>query len=192
VGKVQSEPLVKPICGALFIDPMVLEQAWVALEEMLGPRQDTSEPVAFTYSTYYDAEMGPGIRRCYASFASPVDAGFLASAKHATNRIERTLAQPDGRRRVNLDIGYLGAGQVVLATTKGVSHRVAIGRGIYGELTYTFAEGEYRPLPWTYPDYRDEGTRSFFLQVRSDYMRQHQAWSSSPGARHFTRRRESA
>jgi len=42
---------------------------------------------------------------------------------------------------------------VVLATTKGYSHRIYLGEGIFADLTLLYENGTYRPLQWTYPDY---------------------------------------
>ena len=61
------------------------------------------------------------------------------------------------RRTVNIDPGLLSEESLVLATTKASGHRVAIATGLWAEVTLRFERGEYRPLPWTYPDYRKAG-----------------------------------
>ncbi len=61
---------------------------------------------------------------------------------------------------------------MVLATTKSYDHRAYLGEGIYAELTYRYRQGSYRPLEWTYPDYRQESAIRFFNDVRQRYRRQ--------------------
>jgi len=61
---------------------------------------------------------------------------------------------------------------MVLATTKNYSHRLYLGKGIYAEVTLKYEDGRYKPLPWTYPDYRSEEYMEFFDSIREKYSRQ--------------------
>jgi len=92
----------------------------------------------------------------------------LAEIKLATNAIEQCRAV-DGRRTVNLDPGYLLLERFVLASGKNYAHRIHVGRGIYADLTLVFQRGEFRALPWTYPDYADHPLRRFLSAVRQKY-----------------------
>ena len=74
-----------------------------------------------------------------------------------------------GRRRVNLDPGYLLLERFVLASGKNFTHRIYIGQGIYADLTLMFQKGAFRTLPWTYPDYAARDMQSFLTQVRRKY-----------------------
>jgi hypothetical protein len=56
--------------------------------------------------------------------------------------------------------------QVVLATAKNYSHRSYIGKGYYAEVTLIYSGGDFRPLDWTYPDYRGETALTFFRELR--------------------------
>jgi hypothetical protein len=73
-------------------------------------------------------------------------------------------------RPINLDPGCIALSKLVLATTKDQAHRIYLGRGIYAEITLTYLNGAFRPMPWTYPDYRTEPYRRFFEQVRADLL----------------------
>ena len=64
---------------------------------------------------------------------------------------------------------YLLYERFVLATGKNYSHRIYIGDGIYADLTLIFQKGAYQSLPWTYPDYQDEGMKAFLALVRQKY-----------------------
>ena len=55
---------------------------------------------------------------------------------------------------MNLDPGLLSLGKLILASTKDNAQRIPLRDGIYAEVTLIYREKSYRPLPWTYPDYR--------------------------------------
>jgi hypothetical protein len=59
-----------------------------------------------------------------------------------------------GLRPVNLDPGLLSLARFVLASTKPSAHRVPLASGIYAEIELLFERGSFRPVEWTYPDYR--------------------------------------
>jgi hypothetical protein len=86
-----------------------------------------------------------------------VEAKFALAPPKENGKIKRTL---------NLDPGYLSLAKVVLASTKDYSHRLYLGRGIYGEVTLFFKDKSYNPYPWTYPDYRTPEYINFFNQMR--------------------------
>jgi hypothetical protein len=75
-----------------------------------------------------------------------------------------------GRRSVNIDPGYLVATRFILATGKNFNHRVYLARSIYADLTLLYDADRFRPLPWTYPDYRQADMLQFLGRVRSKYM----------------------
>jgi hypothetical protein len=78
----------------------------------------------------------------------------------------------DGKRQLNLDPGLITAERLILATGKNYSHRLYLGKGIYGDLTLLFSKGSYQPLPWTYPDYKDEQSIWMFNKIRERYLRE--------------------
>jgi hypothetical protein len=142
--------------------------ARAALEERFGPVDYASDPVPWSFSAYYDREMGPGIVRLFWSFERLVDPADLASIKRATNAIEDAF-RVGGDRTLDLDPGLLSLSRFVLATTKDGSHRVPLRDGIYAEVTLVFESGEFRPLPWTYPDYRDPAQLAVLEVLRERY-----------------------
>jgi len=115
--------------------------------------------------------MGAGIKRQFVSFTRLILTEQLPAIKLLTNEIEQDLAL-NGKRRVNIDPGYLNLAKVVLATTKDYSHRLYLGQGIYGEVTLTYAKGKFNPFPWTYPDYQTQAYRQFFEEIREIYKNQ--------------------
>jgi len=159
------------ICAATYRVPGHLEDAIGLLEGIFGPCDRASIPFPFEYTRYYEPEMGAGLWKVLAGFAGPCDPGYLASAKRSAIAIEDGLRDPvAGGRRVNLDPGLLGPSKLTLASTKEAAHRIYLGEGIYGEVTLLYERGTYRPLPWTYPDYREERVSGFLVGIRGDIL----------------------
>jgi hypothetical protein len=127
----------------------------------------------FDSTDYYAREMGGDLKRKWVAFGPLRERAYLAQAKHRSVELELRLANA-GNRSVNIDPGYVDDAQVVLATTKDYAHRLYIGMGYYAEptLIYVKGEGGYRPLEWTYPDYKTVRALRFFRDVRCEYLRQ--------------------
>lgn len=139
------------------------------LTRAFGPILEMSEAVPFTFTDYYDQEMGSTPMRSFLVFERLYDPALLAEAKLITNRIEERFSRKGGRT-INLDPGLLSAPNLILATTKNRSHRIPLKEGIYAEVTLTYEKGRFHALPWTYADYGSEPFRLLFKRYRSDYM----------------------
>jgi hypothetical protein len=148
-------------------DVELFETVKLELENEWGPVDRQSDLMEFFFTRYYEEELGSDLKRLFMSFAGLADPGRLPEMKLFTNYIEDKLSV-DGRRRVNIDPGYITPARLILATTKDNAHRVYLGRGIYGDLTliYSHSQGSFNPLPWTYPDYRSEEYIAYFKCVR--------------------------
>jgi len=140
------------------------------LRGRFGPVDFESECVPFTQTGYYEKEFGSGLRRKFISFEKLIAPDKLAGIKLITNRIEAALSA-GGRRKVNLDPGYLELAKFVLASTKDFSHRIYLAKGIYAEITLLYRSGAFRPLDWTYPDYRTEWYIETLEKIRQIYYR---------------------
>lgn len=134
----------------------------------LGPVEEDLGPLDFGFTTYYDAEMGPGIRRWIWAFSDLVDRSELSGIKCLTNRVEQTYSL-EGRRRFNLDPGLMTLGNFVLATGKDNAHRIYLRDGIFADLTLIYRGGTFRPLEWTYPDYADSQMLNLLNGLRQRY-----------------------
>jgi hypothetical protein len=151
-------------------EPDLLDELTQRLTQQYGPLELRSEPYLFDdFSSYYTPEMGAGQQKQFVSFAPMIAVERLPEFKLATNAIEQEYAD-DGKRRINIDPGYVTHAQMVLATTKAFSHRIYMGQGIFAELTYICRGKEFYPQEWTYPDYREPFAREFFRQVRESYL----------------------
>lgn len=161
-----------PVCPILALTYQQREQADQALEwfrEKAGEVSTSSEPFTFIHTRYYEPEMGSDLSKIFYAFADLMDPADLVSLKRYSNHIEERLSV-QGRRRVNLDPGYLEAAKLILATTKNFSHRIYLGQGIYGDVQLYWRDGRFQCNPWTYPDYQDATTLAFFTRVRDHYL----------------------
>lgn len=164
--------LVEPVCGGLV--------------ERFGAVDFTSEPLPFQYTRYYEPEMGAGLIRHLVSFQELISADLLPSIKRATNSIEDTFADDCGRRRINIDPGYVALSHVILATCKGFAHRPYLRDGVYADLTLIFRAQTFRALEWTFPDYGSAEMIQLLNTIRDGYLKQlrstapHTAQSASP------------
>jgi hypothetical protein len=163
---------VKIFCGLIGKDDR-MRQVLRRLEREFGEIDCETDVRDFDSTDYYAREMGSDLKRKWVAFRPLRERAYLARAKHLSVEVETELSA-GGRRTVNIDPGYVDDAQVVLATTKNYAHRVYIGMGYYAEptLIYVKGEGGYRPLEWTYPDYKTVKALRFFRDVRCEYLRQ--------------------
>lgn len=150
------------------------EEVEKRLINLFGPTDLRSGAFPFDSTHYYDEEMGVPLQRCFFSFADLIDPLQIPGAKTATNEIEIQFAKEHAAvsRPVNLDPGYMEESKIVLASTKNFYHRILVSRGIYAEVTMHFEGGDWRYLPWTFPDFRTGRYHLFFKGMRQIYRRQ--------------------
>jgi len=168
----------KIVLSVLARDKSVLDLVQPLLERAFGPIDTERGPLAFPFTSYYDAEIGSGIKRWLWSFENLVDRGELARIKCLTNEIEQSYTI-EGRRRFNLDPGFLTLANFVLATGKENAHRIYLEQGIFADLTLIFRSKTFRPLEWTYPDYADPKLIEILNGIREHYKCQLKAMSKA-------------
>ncbi len=162
----------KLFAGVLAASQEILPELKDKLEKLFGKTDLESETMAFDSTEYYEAEMGTGLWRKFYAFENLVEQESLVRAKLSTNRLEEEFSGMHGvKRPVNVDPGLLLPSKLILASCKNFSHRIYLGKGVYGEITLQYANGSFRILPWTFPDYRLEDYHEFFASVRQAYMR---------------------
>ncbi len=139
------------------------------LENHFGPIELHSPVMDFSFTDYYDEEMGSRPVRYLLLFRDLVDPSTLADLKKLTNAIEKDFASSDGKRKVNLDPGLLSLSSFILATCKDRSHRIPLRDGIYAETTLIYKNHDFQSLEWTYADYRSEDLRAIMRSFRDRY-----------------------
>ena len=164
----QAPKPAKLVIGLIMKDRSLFESLGVELSAGFGSVDMVSSWMPFDYTSYYEPEMGKPLFRRLLTYKKLIHQDELPEIKLATNRLEESVAQ-GGRRRVNIDPGYLLYERFVLASGKNFSHRIYIGRNIYADLTLIYQRGGFEKLPWTYPDYADQPMLEFLTRVRRKY-----------------------
>lgn len=175
MGKPEKPDPVKLFVGVMTGYPETIFDIKNELESRFGRVDGDSQLFPFDYTDYYGDEMGDRLKKKFFAFQALVSPKELVEIKLQANELEKELAgklETEVARPVNIDPGYVGLSKMVLATTKNYSHRLYLGKGIYAEVTLKYEDGRYKPLPWTYPDYRSEEYMEFFDSIREKYSRQ--------------------
>ena len=164
----QAPKPAKLVIGLIMKDRELFEPLGVELSAGFGSVDMVSSWMPFDYTSYYETEMGTPLFRRLLTYKKLINQDELPEIKLATNRLEQSVAQ-SGRRRVNIDPGYLLYERFVLASGKNFSHRIYIGNGIYADLTLIYQRGGFEKLPWTYPDYADQPMLELLTRIRRKY-----------------------
>lgn len=162
---------VKLICGFIYLDERLYQEAKKSLERKIGKVDFESEKINFNFTDYYAKEMGAPLYRRFFSFHKLADATFLVKLKLFCLKVEKKLSR-DGKRQINIDPGYINDAKFVLATTKDYAHRIYLNKGIYAEVTLRYSNGEFCDFATTYPDYRSQQYKNALLAIRQIYHEQ--------------------
>lgn len=169
MGAITPPDKVKALFGLLYKESRCIQEALQKIEGEFGSIDYFSPEFPFVETSYYNAEMGTGLTRRYISLQRLIVPDELAHLKCMANQLEDELSV-DGKRTINLDPGYIGAANLILASTKNFSQRIYLSQGIYAEVTMTFQQGDFLRLPWTYPDYYNH--RDILCEIRRIYREQ--------------------
>jgi hypothetical protein len=171
MGQARTPRPVKLVVSAFAPSDEWLECGREALAQEWGAVDWESELLPFDHTPFYEREFGAGLVRRIWTFGPLIPPDALAAIKVRTNELERQWTI-EGKRRINLDSGYLSMSKLVLATTKNYGHRIYLGQGIYAEVTLHYRDGQFQVWPWTYPDYASTKYREMFQTIRERYLEQ--------------------
>jgi hypothetical protein len=151
-------------CGLIYQENMY-EKAIKRLSDEIGKVILCSEVVDFNFTNYYKEEMGENLLRKWVLFDYRIKPEKIGDIKHKTILIEKDF-MINGKRKINIDPGYITLSKVVLPTTKNYAHRLYLGDDVFAEITLIYAKGQWQPLRWTYRDYRTGTAIKFFEESR--------------------------
>lgn len=171
MGTIHIPPPVKLIIGFIAQEKGLFLELEKILKRKFGPIDFKSQELSFIHTQYYEEEFGDNLSKNFISFEKLIDRKKLAFIKIYTNDLESKFSKK-GRRRINIDPGYLTDSKLVLATTKNYSHRIYLEKGIFAETTLFYKDRQFNPWPWTYPDYKSEEYLKILGHIRSLYMKQ--------------------
>jgi hypothetical protein len=162
---------VKLISSLFSADANLIDRVILEMEGLFGPTDWISPAFFFDRTKYYEKEMGWPLHRRFISFKILVRPQDIVEIKWKTNTLEKKESQR-GKRKINIDPGYVALERLVLATGKNYTHRIYLSKGIFADLTLIFQRGSFSPLAWTYRDYGDPESIDYFNGVRERYKRQ--------------------
>ena len=169
----EPEP-VKLFAAVLWSDEPTRRSACAAMEQHWGVIDFVGADHPFDATNFYEPEMGPRLQRRLVAFSRLVSPEILASAKLACIEIEAVQSEA-GKRRVNLDVGYLDHNKIVLASVKGLGQKIYLSKGIYADLVARYGHGRYQPFEWTFPDFKTGRCDADLAQLRQIYLNQMKA-----------------
>lgn len=164
VAKAQVR-VVKPFVGMLSKEEPLFDEIKKRLEEFLGPTDAESPVWSWEHTDYYEKELGKGLKRKFLFFSNLINPEKLPDIKIKTIEIEGIYSE-SGKRRINLDPGYIHPAKVVLSTRKDYSHRIYLRDGVYAEVTLYYQDQSFQPLPYTYLDFRSREYIELFNEIR--------------------------
>jgi hypothetical protein len=168
LAEIHAPLRVKPLCSILFTPDIAVDSVVQRLQLTIGSTDEESPVFDFCFTRYYEDEMGAGLRKLFVSFQDLILPDELPDLKLRTRSLETDWCV-EGKRRVNLDPGYISNAKLVLASTKDFAHRLYLGRGVYGDVQLRYMHGQFVCSDWTYPDYRTDLAFRFFQSMRNRF-----------------------
>ena len=169
--KPQEVQPVKLVIGFLYHEQKMYRKALELVQQRWGISDYQSQEYFFDLTDYYEPEMGKPIFRSFNSYSTLISPGSLAEIKLATNQIEEELSE-SGKRRVNLDPGYIDYDKLVLASAKYNYQKIYLRDGIYADITMFYRKGRYIAAEWAFPDFQQGIYENDLLQIRHLYKLQ--------------------
>lgn len=160
---------VQLFVGVIFSDPDLLRSLEAELEQRLGSIDARSAVYDFDITAYYAEEMGEGLKRVFYSFVDLIGPEAIVDAKTISGGIEDKFAE-GGKRRVNIDPGYMDFYKLVLASNKYLGQKIYLGKDVYADPTLYYDKG-WKPYDWAFPDFKSGRYDSFLTKVRARYKR---------------------
>jgi len=171
MSNLKSPEPVKLISSIFSADRHPLTEALKELSAKYGGVDFVSEFIPFDYTDYYEREMGQSLVRRFAFFEDLIRPESLPEIKTFANGVEERFSG-SGKRKVNIDPGYMSQYHLILATGKGYAHRPYLRDGVHADLTLIYRNKTFQPLEWTYPDYAEKKIIEMFNRMREKYLLQ--------------------
>lgn len=154
--------------SVLYNDSFFVESDVRTIINQIAPIDISFDHDFFPMKDYYSKEMGDSLKlkRCFFLASRAFERNLLVPFKVHADQIEK-LKSLDGKRTINIDVGFIALDQVILATGKPYFHRVYLEKGVYANLELFFQENEFKTFPWSYPDYSHLEIRDFFKWART-------------------------
>ncbi|MBW2974887.1 DUF4416 family protein [Candidatus Woesearchaeota archaeon] len=127
-------------------------------------KAESSEYDFDRFTHFYEKEMGKNLVKRFLAFNRDITKQELVGIKKQTTDIEKEFSE-EGKRRINLDPGYVNERELVLASFKtGTNYKEELGEGVYAHRVLEFKDGKTVMFWHTFPDYRVKENQGFFIE----------------------------
>jgi hypothetical protein len=171
-GRPSEAPQVKFIAAVLLHwDDEKWEGFLRDIGEGAGAIDCMGAPYPFDLTDYYEDEMGAELRRMIVSFERLGPPTDLVPLKLRAYDMEKQYSR-DGKRTINIDPGYIDFHKVVLASFKEGPQKIYLTQGVWADPQLLYQDGEFKPLPWTFPDFKMGLYNTSLSAIREQYKKQ--------------------
>jgi len=161
---------VWPFAGVLASSDLHPDEVEQSIRSVFGLSGPASDALPFSDSTYYHDEMGEGLTRRFFASDRGIPPDEMPAWKTRAREIEATWSR-NGKRRLNVDPGYLDLFKVVLLSSKYGGGKVYIGNACYADVVLLYENGSWHSPPRTFPDFRDGRYLPYFQMLRERFRR---------------------
>ncbi|HZX44739.1 MAG TPA: DUF4416 family protein [Candidatus Nanoarchaeia archaeon] len=142
--------------AVMYSDKEIYDKSLLKLIAAYGAVKDECPEYDFDkFTPYYEEEMGKGLTKRFVVFEKAIEKKDLVSIKKETTDLEKKFSV-DGKRQVNIDPGYIGQYELVLASFKrGRGYKQELGDGVYAHKVLEFDDGGVQTFWHTFPDYKE-------------------------------------
>lgn len=165
MAQAQPATRAKLVMGIMYADEQLFARVLYALIQKFGPIQLNGPTIPFTFTDYYAEEMGAELKKTFVAFTQQIQREQLPMIKIFTNKIEQMFSK-EGKRKINIDPGYLTEHQFVLASAKEHPHRIYLSDGIYGQLILVYTKQGWIAVEKTFKDYQEKEVQEFLTNTR--------------------------
>ncbi len=130
----------------------LLDETLKRLEKYFGQVEFVGRWHEFTFTDFYEPEMGANLSRCLVAFEGAKPTRLLPKTKKWTAKVENKFRK-NGKRLVNIDAGYVDFCKLVLASGKSGGHKIAVTDEVYADMILDFRKGVWHPFEWCFPDF---------------------------------------
>jgi hypothetical protein len=159
----------KLISALMYSDSISYKKAVDGLIKKFGLIEFESKEYKFNFTDYYKKEMCSNLLKKFICFKKLIKKGDLAHIKNFTIKLEEKYKKK-GKRKINIDPGYITINNLVLGSIKERPHKVYLSKGIYADLNLLLKKKSCVNFPWTFADYQLKFNQEFFLKVRKNLL----------------------
>ncbi|MBD3204401.1 DUF4416 family protein [Candidatus Woesearchaeota archaeon] len=160
-------PKAKLVIGVMFSETDIFLDCKKYLVKKFGKTDFESKVFDFSFTDYYNQEMGQNLKKIFLGFEKLICISKLPEIKIFSNKLEKQFSE-EKNRKINIDPGYLTKEKLIVASCKSRPHRIYLGKGVYAHLMFIFKRDDVIKFKWTYADYIQE--KEFFLKLRTKLL----------------------